>query len=80
MEAPELEHLGVDLGDAPLGVGRVELLDVAVYIVGEGVKRAVGRDEIRRLVREVEELREGRAGSRLPERSNGRPAPQHRWG
>ena len=47
VEAPELEHLGVDLC-TPL-VFRVEPEKTLVGVVGEGLQRAVGRDKSSRL-------------------------------
>ena len=49
MEAPELEHLGVNLYYLPLDVRRVEFLEALVGVGGQGLQRAVGRDESSRL-------------------------------
>ena len=49
VEAPELEHFGVNLCNPPLDVRRVELLEALVGVGGEGLQRAVGRDESSRL-------------------------------
>ena len=77
VEAPEREHRRVQLGDAARGVGRVDLSDVPVGFAGEELESAIGGDERRRLVCEVEELCKDRAGGRRAERSQRRPAPRH---
>ena len=49
VEVPELEHLGMNRFSPPLNMRTAELFEAFVGFGGEGLQRAVWRDEIRRL-------------------------------